>query len=113
MKIILMWNRILKLANKRTLSVVQSDYGFFKCFEKFWTVSVVENLRVSVEQSKHAFYKFALNTKQLFDLQKMRIANLLSFSEFLKKRIDSPDFAIDDVIVLCSKSIRKDLKGLA
>jgi hypothetical protein len=43
----------------------------------------------------------------------MRIAILLSFPEFLKKIIASPDFAIGDGNVLCSKSIRKDLKGLA
>ena len=66
-----------------------------------------------MKQSKHVFYKFALNTNQLSDLQKMRIAILLNFSEFQKKRIDSPDFAVDDGNVLGSKSSRKDLKGPA
>jgi len=65
------------------------------------------------EANKHLFNKFELNTNQSLDLQKMRIAILLSFSEFLKKIIASPDFAMDDGNVLCSKSIRKDLKGLA
>jgi hypothetical protein len=48
-----------------------------------------------------------------YDFQKMRTAILLSFPEFLKKRIASPDFAMDDGNILCSKSTRKDLKGLA
>jgi hypothetical protein len=42
----------------------------------------------------------------------MRIAILLSFPEFLKKIIASPDFATNDGNILYSKSIRKDLKGL-
>jgi hypothetical protein len=70
-------------------------------------------LLIFSEANKHLFYKFELNTNQPLDLQKIRIAILLSFPEFLKKIIASPDFAIGDGNVLCSKSIRKDLKGLA